>query len=89
MAAAAGHGSDWVQDYAAAAGDLLIFGGGAATADDFRVALAETPRAGLQGVAEAFVTYLPTGQILWALVDGAAQDSLNVSIGGEVFDLLA
>ena len=38
---------------------------------------------------EAFVIYKPTGQILWALVDGGGQDSINLQIGGDTFDLLA
>ena len=32
--------------------------------------------------------YKPTGQILWALVDGAGQDSINLQIGAEIYDLL-
>jgi hypothetical protein len=39
-------------------------------------------------VAEVFITHRPSGQILWALVDGDAQDTLNVSAGGTTFDLL-
>jgi len=70
----ADHGSDWIQDYTAAEGDVLLFGDASATADD---------------LAEGFVIYRPTGQILWALVDGAGQDQINLRIGGEIFDLLA
>ena len=33
--------------------------------------------------------YRPTGQIIWALVDGAGQDEINLKIGGNTFDLLA
>ena len=33
--------------------------------------------------------YRPTGQILWALVDGGGQGSINLQIGADVFDLLA
>jgi hypothetical protein len=40
-------------------------------------------------VAEAFVIYRPTGQILWALVDGGDDAVINISIGGQVFDLMA
>ncbi|MFC3614783.1 calcium-binding protein [Lutimaribacter marinistellae] len=88
-----GHGSDWLQDYDAAEGDLLVFGG-AATADQFQVNLAHTAtpdgeRSGDDAVQEAFVIYRPTGQILWALVDGEAQDEINLRIGDDVFDLLA
>ena len=84
----ADHGSDWIQDYSAADGDVLLFGGAAAR-DRFQVNVAETPAAGAAGVAEAFVIYRPTGQILWALVDGAAQGAINIQTGGQVFDLLA
>ncbi|MCU9837912.1 hypothetical protein OEZ49_09050 [Ruegeria sp. WL0004] len=88
------HGSDWVQDYNAAEGDVLLFGNSSATRDQFQVnfnhtANAEGERAGDDAVQEAFVIYRPTGQIMWALVDGEGQSSINLQIGGEVFDLLA
>ncbi|MCU9836532.1 calcium-binding protein [Ruegeria sp. WL0004] len=87
------HGSDWVQDYNAAEGDVLLFGNAAATRADFQVnfnhtASAEGERAGDDAVQEAFVIYRPTGQIMWALVDGQGQSSINLQIGGDVFDLL-
>ncbi|MEQ9694197.1 calcium-binding protein [Shimia sp. SDUM112013] len=85
----ADHGSDWIQDYDAAAGDVLYFGNSDATAAQFQINLAETPLAGADDVSEAFVIYRPTGQIVWALVDGGAQDSINLQIGGQVFDLMA
>jgi Ca2+-binding RTX toxin-like protein len=84
----ADHGSDWIQDYNAADGDVLVWGGGAATRAQFQVNTTETAGAGAAGVDEAFVIYRPTGQILWALVDGGAQGSINLQIGGQVFDLL-
>ena len=89
-----GHGSDWVQDYNAAEGDVLLFGDAAATADQFQVNLnhtanSEGERSGDDDVQEAFVIYRPTGQILWALVDGEGQAQINLAIGSEVFDLLA
>lgn len=87
-AGSAGHGSDWIQDYSAAEGDLLVFGA-AADAADFQVNLSNTAGAGDVGTDEAFVIHKPTGQILWALVDGAAQDEIRVSLDGETFDLLA
>ena len=83
------HGSDWIQDYTAADGDLLVFGGMGASADDFLVHFAETPNAGVAGVDEAFVTYVPTGRVLWALIDGGGEDVLNISIGGQVVDLFS
>ncbi len=88
----ADHGSDWVQDYDAAEGDVLVFGQ-AATADQFQINLAHTAtsdgeRSGDDAAQEAFVIYRPTGQIMWALVDGEDQSSINLQIGGEVFDLM-
>jgi Ca2+-binding RTX toxin-like protein len=85
----ADHGSDWVQDYNAADGDVLVFGLAGATRAQFQINEANTPSAGSADVDEAFVVYRPTGQIMWALVDGMGQDSINVQIGGQVFDLLA
>jgi Ca2+-binding RTX toxin-like protein len=82
-----GHGSDWVQDYTAADGDVLWFGG-SASRDQFQVNFTETANAGVTGVAEAFVIYRPTGQIMWALVDGAAQAEINLVIAGVEYDLL-
>ncbi|MGH1356532.1 MAG: hypothetical protein ACRBBS_15820 [Thalassovita sp.] len=82
------HGSDWVQDYTAADGDVLQLSG-PAIQSQFQVIFVETPGAGQAGVEEAFVIYRPTGQILWALVDGAAQSEINLMIGAEAFDLLA
>nr|WP_239059758.1 calcium-binding protein [Ruegeria sp. PrR005] len=89
----AGHGSDWVQDYSSAEGDVLLFGNTSATQADFQVNFAHTEnaageRAGDDDVREAFVIHRPTGQILWALVDGEGQESINLQIGSEVFDLL-
>ncbi|MDO6482739.1 hypothetical protein [Shimia thalassica] len=90
----ADHGSDWVQDYNAAEGDVLQVGIGGATRSQFQVntthtATAAGERSGDDDIEEAFVIYRPTGQILWALVDGAGQSSINLRIGGDVFDLLA
>ncbi len=85
----ADHGSDWVQDYSAADGDVLSVGIAGAQRSQFQVNLATTAGAGSAAVAEAFVIYKPTGQILWALVDGAGQAQINLQIGGQAFDLLA
>ena len=88
-AGVAGHGSDWIQDYSGAGpggeGDRLVWGGGAASVSQFQVNIASTPGAGAADVQEAFVIYRPTGQILWALVDGA-DEAIRVHLtGGEVF----
>lgn len=85
----ADHGSDWVQDYSRAEGDVLLCGIAGAQAGDFRVTFAVTPGAGQAGVAEAFVIYRPSGQILWALVDGAAQAHISLQVGAQIWDLLA
>ncbi|MCV2891237.1 Calx-beta domain-containing protein [Ruegeria aquimaris] len=89
-----GHGSDWLQDYSAADGDVLLFGIASATREQFQVNFAHTEnaegeRSGNDAVMEAFVIYRPTGQIMWALVDGAGQSSINLQIGADVYDLLA
>lgn len=88
-----GHGSDWIQDYNAAEGDVLLFGDGSVSADDFQVNFAHTAtpageRSGNDAVQEAFVIYRPTGQIMWALVDGGGQVEINIQIDGVVYDLL-
>jgi len=85
-----GHGSDWIQDFVTGDGDVLIFGIETATADDFVVHSALTTDAGDNAINEAFVSYRPTGEIIWALVDGAALDAINVQIAGTdtTFDLL-
>jgi len=85
----ANHGSDWIQDYNSAEGDVLLWGGVAATAANFQINTAYTANAGADEVYESFVIYRPTGQIIWALVDGGAQAEINIQIGGDVFDLLA
>lgn len=89
-----GHGSDWVQDYVSADGDVLLWGGVPAIASDFQVNLAHTAndageRSGDDAVIEAFVIYRPTEQIIWALVDGGGQEQINIQIAGDTFDLLS
>ncbi|MEQ9696050.1 hypothetical protein [Shimia sp. SDUM112013] len=88
------HGSDWIQDYDAAEGDVLVFGIGSATRDQFQINTTHTSspdgeRSGDDSTEEAFIIYRPTGQIMWALVDGAGQDSINLMIAGQVYDLMA
>jgi serralysin len=90
----ADHGSDWIQDYNAAEGDVLLFGDPNIVADDFQVnfthtASPEGERSGDDDVTEAFVIYKPTEQIIWALVDGGGQAQINLKIGADIFDLLA
>ncbi|MDP2518769.1 BspA family leucine-rich repeat surface protein [Shimia thalassica] len=88
------HGSDWVQDYNAAQGDVLEIGIATATASQFQVNTAHTAtaageRSGDDDIEEAFVIYRPTGQIVWALVDGAGQSEITLQIAGVNYDLLA
>lgn len=82
------HGSDWIQDYIADEGDVLLWGDRTANSEDFQINFAETLNAGDDGVSEAFVIYRPTGQIVWALVDGAEQSEINLAINNDVFDLM-
>lgn len=84
-----GHGDDWIQDYNAAEGDRLIFGTAGATPDDFLIQYANTAGAGSAALREAFITYIPNADIIWALVDGEAQTELIVVIDGTAYDLLS
>ncbi|WP_371157993.1 calcium-binding protein [Jannaschia sp. 2305UL9-9] len=83
----ADHGNDWIQDYSAADGDVLVFGG-TATADQFQINVAVTASAGDARTSEAFVIYRPTGQIIWALVDGMGEAAITLRAGGVEFDLM-
>lgn len=88
-AGVAGHGSDWIQDFDSSEGDKLFFGL-AGDADDFQVNFGNKGAAGTASVDEAFIIYQETGQVLFALVDGADQNSIMMSTAsGETFDLLA
>ena len=82
------HGADWIQDYDATEGDTLVFGRGDVAASQFQINIATTQGAGGPGIDEAFVIFRPTGQILWALVDGEGARSINLQIAGDVFDLI-
>jgi len=82
------HGSDWVQDYSSEEKDFLVWGDNTASFSDFQVNFAETPNAGTENVSEAFVIFVPTGQIIWALVDGSEQTEILLSINDQYTDLL-
>ena len=86
-AGVAGHASDWIQDFNAAEGDVLTVGLAGAVRSQFQINTTFTAGAGAAGVAEAFIIYRPTGQILWALVDGGDDAVINANIGGTIFDL--
>ncbi|MBU2943395.1 calcium-binding protein [Shimia thalassica] len=80
-----GHGSDWIQDFSEE--DALV-AVDSARASDFQVNFSNTDGAGDAGVDEAFVIYRPSGQILWALVDGGDLTSLTLRIEEVDYDLL-
>ncbi len=84
-----GHGTDWIQDFSSAEGDRLVFAGAAAGRGQFQVNIAHTAGAGSDALAEAFVISRATGQVLWALVDGAALPGITLQSGDALFDLLA
>ena len=82
-----GHGSDWVQDYDASEGDVLVFGGSATSHRDFGVNFAPTAGAGASDLGEAFVVHKSSGLLLWALVDGAGEDiTIRWDGGQHTFD---
>jgi hypothetical protein len=71
----------------------LLSGIAGATRADFQINVNDAvapggERAGDDNVQEAFVIYRPTGQILWALIDGNGQSEINIRIGTDTFDLL-
>jgi hypothetical protein len=53
------------------------------------VQYSETDGAGMAGTEEAFITHVPSGLLMWALVDGAAEDHIFLRSNGETFDLLS
>lgn len=81
-------GADWVIDYFATAGDVLEFGLPTAMRGHFQLSFASSPGAGAADVMEAFVIYKPTQKIIWALVDGAGQDHINIVLAGQIIDLI-
>ncbi|MBN2631546.1 MAG: hypothetical protein JXR75_13530, partial [Rhodobacteraceae bacterium] len=81
-----GHGSDWIDDYRVMEGDRLVYGG-TARPDQFQINLARTPGAGSDLIDEAFVIWRPTGQILWALTDGAAQSQIVLTLASGPINL--
>ena len=76
-----------MQDFDSAGGDVLILGGDA-EASDFQVNFARTAGAGADDIDEAFILHRPSAGILWALVDGRAQDEIMIVINGTAHDLL-
>ncbi|MEX5729334.1 hypothetical protein Ga0609869_002687 [Rhodovulum iodosum] len=83
-----GHGIDWVQDFSDAEGDMLVFDYPYADRSDIEVRFAETPGAGEDGVAEAFIVHPRFSQVVWVLIDGAELDSIDAVFQGGTYDLL-
>lgn len=84
---ATGFGTEWVHDFNDTQGDRLITGANG-TSSDFVVTFATTAGRGSDSVAEAFVRYVPTGQVAWVLQDGAALDEIMIQTANGTFDLL-
>ena len=80
-------GTDWITDFVATQGDTLVFGLAGATRAQFSISFAVVAGAG-GAAAEAFVTYLPTAQHVWAITDGAALTDLMLRLGTTSFDLI-
>lgn len=87
-AGTADQGTDWIMDFQSGQSDHLVFGPSGATASQFAVTYATSPGAGSDAVAEAYITYKPTGQLLWVLVDGAALHSIVLQSASITMDLL-
>lgn len=82
-----GTGMDVITDYAAKLGDVLAFTVPGATRAQFRLSFAAVDGEGT-ATAEAFVTHLPSGQVLWTITDGAAMTDLNLRLGSVTYDLI-
>lgn len=83
----AAEGGDLVLDYAAAEGDALLWNAAGSRAQ-FTVTLAALPGVGDDGIADAQITYAPTGQLLWTVADAGAMTELWLQIGGLRYDLI-
>ncbi len=84
----AGSGKDWITDFSNVGGDTLVFTLAGATRADFQLTFTTLPGAGNAAVAEALVTYIPTGVLVWTLIDGAAQSVILLQSSMNSFDLL-
>ena len=80
-------GQDWITDYLASQGDFLTYTAKGATKSQFRVSFATVDGAG-SATAEAFVTHIPSGQVMWVITDGAAMTELNLRLGTGLYDLI-
>ncbi len=84
----AGEGVDRITDFSNVEGDSLVFSVAAASKADFHVTFATETSAGLPGVQEALVTYVPTGKLIWVLVDGADEAAIMLHTPTTSFDIL-
>ena len=77
-----------ITDFSNAGGDTLVFGIAGATKADFQVTFSNLPGAGNAAVAEALVTYIPSGMLVWTLVDGADLAAIMLQSSMNSFDVL-
>jgi Ca2+-binding RTX toxin-like protein len=87
-AGALGEGMKRVHDFTPPQGDLLMFTGTGAAPGHFVVSYVNQPGIGLGNIAEAIVTHVPSGQILWTITDGDALNDLMLQIGTSSYDLI-
>ena len=80
-------GQDWITDYIAKQGDFLAFTATGATRSQFSLSFAAVEGEGM-ATAEAFVTHIPSGQVLWVITDGAAMTELYLRLGTTSYDLI-
>jgi serralysin len=84
-AGALADGTDWITDYNGAKGDVLIFIPKGATAAQFGVTYRDH---GGSSLDDAYITYLPTGQVLWILQDAETFHEIILQSGANSFNLL-
>jgi len=83
-------GSDWIQDFSYLDGDILSIGISGASQSDFIIGYQDFANAGVLGVDEVLVQYLPTRDTIFALVDGSDESAVRLSLdgGATTFDIL-
>lgn len=82
-------GSDWILDYSAGQGDVLLFEGEPALRGDFSAVQATRARLWVTQEPVWIVTYLPTNTQVWVLENqNNAITSIAITAGGVTFDLL-
>ncbi len=81
-------GTDLILDYDPVEGDRLVFTGAGSGAGDFGITRPNLAGIGTHSRAEMQITYIPSGQVIWTLSDGAGLTSVMVETGNLTFDLL-